>query len=64
MSLIGVVLVLVVIGIALWALFKYVPMADPIPTIIKAVVAIAVIYWILTLTGVLPGLSRVPFPHK
>ncbi len=64
MSLLAVVLTLVVIGVLLWLLFKYVPMAEPIPTIIKAVVIIAVVLWLLSISGLLPGLGRVPFPHK
>jgi hypothetical protein len=41
MSIISVVLVLCVVGVLLWLVTKYIPMAPPFPTIITAVVVVA-----------------------
>lgn len=63
MSLLGVVLVLIVVGVCLW-LVGMIPMDAAILRLIRIVVVIAVICWLLTLTGLLPSLSRVPFPRR
>src|SRR5689334_21533114 len=47
MPLINVVLVLLVVGILLWLLNTYVPMAGSIKTILNVVVVIAVCVWVL-----------------
>ena len=56
MSLIGVVVTLVVVGILLWLLNNYVPMDSKIKTIINAVVVIVVVVWLLQAFGVLGSL--------
>lgn len=53
MSIITVILVLIVVGVLLWLINTYIPMASPIKTIINIVVVIAVILWLLQLFGVL-----------
>jgi hypothetical protein len=55
MSLIGLVLALVVVGVLLWLLNNYVPMASKIKTIINVVVVI----WLLQAFGVLGSLRDV-----
>jgi len=57
MSLIGVVIVLLVVGVILWLINAYVPMASPIKTILNAVVVIAVILWLLQVFGVINGIE-------
>ena len=47
MSLFGVVLVLIVVGVLLWLALKYIPMDATIQKILKAVVVIAVVIWLL-----------------
>jgi hypothetical protein len=59
MSLIGLVLTLVVVGILLWLLNNYVPMDHKIKTIINVVVVIVVILWVLQAFGVLGSLRDV-----
>lgn len=59
MSLISVVVVLLVVGVLLWLVLTYVPMAPPFPRIITAVVVIAVVLWLLTVFGLLPSLSTI-----
>ena len=52
MPLLYIVLVLIVIGIALWLINNYIPMASSIKAILNAVVVIAVVVWVLKATGV------------
>jgi hypothetical protein len=59
MSLIGVILTLVVVGVLLWLLNNYVPMDSKIKTIINAVVVIVVVVWLLQVFGVLGSLRDV-----
>jgi low temperature requirement protein LtrA len=49
MPLINVVVVLIVVGVLLWLVQTYIPMAAPIKQIITAVVIIAVVLWLLSL---------------
>jgi hypothetical protein len=51
MSLIGLVLVLVVVGVLLWTVNAYVPMAPPIKAIVNVLVTIAVLLWLLNAFG-------------
>lgn len=55
MSIIGLLIVLIVIGAILWLLNNYVPMAQPIKTIINIVVVLLVILWLLQVFGVFVG---------
>ena len=59
MSLIGLVLTLVVVGVLLWLLNNYVPMDSKIKSIINAVVVIVVVIWLLQAFGVLGSLRDV-----
>jgi len=59
MSLIGLVLTLVVVGVLLWLLNNYVPMDSKIKTIINVVVVIVVVVWLLQAFGILGSLRDV-----
>ena len=59
MSLIGLILALVVVGVLLWLLNNYVPMDSRIKTIINVVVVIVVVVWLLQAFGVLGSLRDV-----
>ncbi len=52
MPLMTIVLTLVVVGVLLWLINTYVPMASSIKTILNAVVVIAVVLWLLRAFGV------------
>jgi hypothetical protein len=58
MSLIGLILTLVVVGVLLWLLNNYVPMDSKIKSIINAVVVIVVVVWLLQAFGVLGSLQN------
>ena len=59
MSLIGLVLTLVVVGVLLWLLNNYVPMDGKIKSIINVVVVIVVVVWILQGVGLLGSLQNI-----
>jgi len=45
------VLVLIVVGVLLWLINRFVPMAGSIKSILNAVVVIAVVLWLLNVFG-------------
>ena len=59
MPLVHVVLVLVVVGVLLWLVNSYIPMAGSIKSILNAVVVIAVILWLLTVFGLMGEISNI-----
>ena len=59
MPLIRVVVVLIVVGVLLGFINRYIPMAGSIKSILNAVVVIAVVLWILSVFGVLGSLSKI-----
>jgi hypothetical protein len=54
MPLVYIVLVLIVVGMALWLINSYIPMAGSIKAILNVVVVIAVCVWVLQATGLWP----------
>ena len=52
MPLIHVVIVLIVVGVLLWIINRFIPMAGSIKSILNAVVVIAVILWLLNIFGI------------
>ena len=58
MPLIQVVLVLIVVGVLLWLVNTYIPMAGSIKTILNAVVVIVVVLWLLNVFGLMDNISR------
>ncbi|MCX5890288.1 MAG: hypothetical protein NTY36_12635 [Deltaproteobacteria bacterium] len=59
MPLIHVVVVLVVVGVLLWLVNSYIPMAGSIKSILNAVVVIAVVIWLLTVFGLMGEISNI-----
>ncbi|KPV40730.1 hypothetical protein AN478_06135 [Thiohalorhabdus denitrificans] len=53
MSLIGIVITLIVVGVLLWLINSYIPMNSTIKQILNVVVVIVVILWLLTIFGVI-----------
>ena len=58
MPIIHLVVVLIVIGVLLWLVNNYIPMAGSIKRILNIVVIIAVVLWLLNAFGILNSLSR------
>jgi hypothetical protein len=59
MSLIGLILTLVIVGVLLWLINNYVPMDRKIKTIINVVVVVVVVIWLLQAFGILGSLRDV-----
>jgi len=63
MSVLGLILVLVLVGVLLWAINSYIPMDPKIKSILNVVVVIIVVFWLLNVFGVLGGLSSARVPR-
>jgi hypothetical protein len=59
MPLIHVIVVLIVVGVLLWLVNSYIPMAGSIKTILNAVVVIVVVLWLLSVFGLIGELSSI-----
>ncbi len=51
MPLINLVFALIVVGVILWMINRFIPMASSIKTILNIVVVVAVGVWVLQVTG-------------
>ena len=58
MPLLNIVIVLIVIGVALWLINNFIPMASSIKTILNVVVVVCVGIWVLQTTGLWGQLSN------
>ena len=58
MPIVNLVVVLVVVGVLLWLVNNYIPMAGSIKRILNIVVVVAVILWLLSAFGILSSLSK------
>jgi thiol:disulfide interchange protein len=58
MPLINIVIALIVVGMALWLINRFIPMASSIKTILNVVVVVAVGVWILQVTGLWGPISN------
>lgn len=59
MPLIQIVEVLIVVGVLLWLVNRFIPMQGSIKSILNAVVVIAVVLWMLNAFGLFHSLSRI-----
>jgi len=57
MPLINLVIALIVVGVLLWLINRYIPMASSIKAILNVVVVIAVVIWVLQAVGLWAGIS-------
>jgi len=58
MPLINLVVVLIVVGVALWLINRFIPMASSIKTILNVVVVVAVGIWVLQAAGMWGNLTN------
>ncbi|PYX30475.1 MAG: hypothetical protein DMG80_12110 [Acidobacteria bacterium] len=58
MPLIELVEVLIVVGLLLWLVNRFIPMQGSVKSILNGVVVIAVVLWILNVFGLFHSLSR------
>lgn len=59
MPLVQLVEVLIVVGVLLWLINRFIPMQGTIKSILNGVVVIAVVLWLLNVSGLLHSFSRV-----
>jgi hypothetical protein len=59
MPLIQVVAILILVGVLLWLVNRFLPMAGSIKSILNAVVVIVVVCWLLNVFGLFHSLSRI-----
>ena len=58
MPVINLVVVLIVVGVALWLINRFIPMASSIKTILNVVVVVAVGIWVLQAAGMWGNLTN------
>lgn len=61
MDLFSVAVVIIVVGVLLWLVNNYIPMAGSIKTLLNAVVVIALVIWLLNIFGAFAYLHSVRF---
>jgi hypothetical protein len=59
MPLIQILLALIVVGVLLWLVNRFIPMAASIKSILNAVVVICVVLWLLNVFGLFHSLSNI-----
>jgi len=57
MPLVNLVVALIVVGVALYLINRYIPMASSIKTILNVVVVVVVCVWLLKVAGLWAGIS-------
>lgn len=60
MPIINLIVVLAVVGLLMWLINTYIPMAEPYKKIMNIVVIVAVVIWLLNVMGLLGSLGNVP----
>ena len=59
MPLLQIVTVLIVVGVLLWLVNRFIPMQGTIKSILNSVVVICVVLWLLNVFGLFHSLSRI-----
>ena len=59
MPLLQILMVLVVVGVLLWLVNRFIPMQGTIKSILNAVVVIVVVLWLLNVFGLMHNLSKI-----
>jgi hypothetical protein len=62
MTLVNIVVVLVVVGLVMWLINTYIPMAGGIKSLLNVVVFIVVLVWLLQGFGLIGNIRGVHFP--
>jgi len=63
MPLLNLVLALIVVGVALWLVNNFIPMASSIKTILNVVVVVAVAVWVLKAVGLWGNVTGYRITH-
>jgi len=60
-AIISILFILIIIGVVLWLINRFIPMDGKIKTILNVLVVILVILWLLTTFGIIGPLSGMHF---
>jgi hypothetical protein len=63
MTLVGIVVVLVVVGLILWLINPYIPMAAAIKSLLNVVVFVVVLIWLLQVFGLIGSINGLHIPN-
>ena len=63
MPLLNIVIALIVVGVGLWLINRFIPMASSIKTILNVVVVVAVVIWVLRAVGLWGRVTSYRFMH-
>ena len=63
MTLLDMVLVLLVVGLLMWLINQYVPMAGGIKSLLNIVVFVVVLIWVLQIFGLVGNIPGVRIPR-
>jgi predicted membrane protein len=63
MPLINLVFALIVVGVGLWLINRFIPMASSIKSILNIVVVVAVCIWVLQAVGLWASITSFRFSH-
>ena len=62
MTLVNIVVILVVVGLVMWLINTYIPMAGAIKSLLNVVVFVVVLVWILPTFGVIGAIPGIKIP--
>lgn len=62
MSIVSFIIIVILIGVLMWAANKYIPMSSGVKNFLNVAVVVLLVIWLLQLIGVLPVLTdwRIP----
>lgn len=63
MTLVGIVVVLIVVGLILWLINTYIPMAGAIKSLLNIVVFVVVLIWLLQVFGLMGPIQGLHIPN-
>lgn len=63
MSLLTLVLVIVVVGVLLWAINRFLPMEGSVKQLLNIVVLVCLVIWVLSAFGLFHHLDKVTVPQ-
>jgi hypothetical protein len=59
MPIINIILIVIVTGVGLWAVNRYIPMARPVKTILNVLVVVVLCVWLLQTFGILDNMKSI-----
>jgi hypothetical protein len=63
MTLVSIVVVLIVVGLILWLINTYIPMAGAIKSLLNIVVFVVVLIWLLQVFGLIGPINGIHIPN-